>query len=1074
MRPEYKGYAKRRDIHDLSDLLEEAAEFEGIEQKARELRKTPKGIAVSPAVATTYSREECFLLAMREGRNPHQGLPPAAGKRQPCREHYGRLPGDQHGVKYTPRPHLTVTVHGLPIHALLDSGSELSFINAETVEKMQQRGFETTLAESQIQMVDGAHAMTRGHIRAPFRLQGCTYTHVFTILPSLREAMLIGVDLWSRLELNIAPPRRPHLQRRYPTCGMTNGLATRTTEEDERLRKFLGSELPKFQAVTGPTPVAEHQIRLKNQVPIKQRYRPRNPAMQAIIDAEVEEMERAGVIEPSRSAWNSPIVVVRKKDGKHRFCIDFQKVNEVTEKDAYPLPQVTATLDKLRRARYLTTLDLKNGYWQVPLAPESDHRVYRTGEGVDAVPGYALWLAFRARYLPTPARFSHRSRARAERIRISRRHHRHQSNIRAASRTAGRSFPPPPRRPTPLEPGKMPLLRGPAQIFRARRRPHRNPHGPGEGQRGSRAEPRSIKQIRQFLGMASWYRRFIKDFSILAAPLTRLTKKNTRWTWREDEATAFQQLKDALTTAPVFACPDFNRRFFLQTDASTSGLGAVLTQYREDGERVIAYASRTLTGAEKNYSATELECLAVVWGIRRMRNYLEGYAFTVITDHQSLRWLKKLETPTGRLARWLFELQQFDYDIKYRRGTLNRVADALSRQPETIPPKTSGRCASRAKEGRTSCASSATRPPPDTGGSPKRSPGSPNGATGPGCSATSPDTSDSCPGCLAHKPLQQKPAGTMHATNISRPWEHVTIDLVGPLPRSRRGHTWLLVMQDRYSKWAELAPLRQATAKAVTGEIINRVILRHGRPDIIITDNGTQFKSAPLAARLKAFNIEHRTAPVRALHCNPVERTNRTIKTMIAQYVDRDHREWDEALPAVQFAYNTAVHDVTGYTPAFVNHGRELTSPAPALPRNPETPTPDTVQRRLQEAEQVVRINLARSFQRQERYYNLRRRQWRPQVGDEVWKREHPLSNKANAFNAKLALKFIGSLEVRRMISPVIADLRSRSGKWYQHVHIQDLKPAPKDNNNNRTETSDDASDYSDGENNENNNKQDK
>ena len=127
-----------------------------------------------------------------------------------------------------------------------------------------------------------------------------------------------------------------------------------------------------------------------------------------------------------------------------------------------------------------------------------------------------------------------------------------------------------------------------------------------------------------------------------------------------------------MTTAPVLACPDFSRRFFLQTDASTSGLGAVLTQFHDDGaERVIAYASRTLNGAEKNYSATELECLAVVWGNRRMRNYLEGYSFTMITNHQSLRWLHKIEAPTGRLARWLFELQQYDYEIKYRRGALN-------------------------------------------------------------------------------------------------------------------------------------------------------------------------------------------------------------------------------------------------------------------------------------------------------------------------------------------------------------------------------------------------------------------
>jgi len=149
-------------------------------------------------------------------------------------------------------------------------------------------------------------------------------------------------------------------------------------------------------------------------------------------------------------------------------------------------------------------------------------------------------------------------------------------------------------------------------------------------------EPTTLKQIRQFLGMASWYRRFMANFSTLAAPLTQLTRKNARWKWGEEEATAFRALKERLVSAPVLACPDFTRRFYLQTAASSTGLGAVLTQRYEEGERVIAYASRTLNAAERNCSATELECLAIVWGIRRMRNYLEGYTFTVVTDHQAL------------------------------------------------------------------------------------------------------------------------------------------------------------------------------------------------------------------------------------------------------------------------------------------------------------------------------------------------------------------------------------------------------------------------------------------------------
>ncbi|KAL6423101.1 hypothetical protein ACFW04_010532 [Cataglyphis niger] len=384
--------------------------------------------------------------------------------------------------------------------------------------------------------------------------------------------------------------------------------------------------------------------------------------------------------------------------------------------------------------------------------------------------------------------------------------------------------------------------------------------------------------------MASWYRRFIENFSTIAAPLTRLTKKNARWTWGEDEATAFKRLKAVLTTAPVLACPDFNRRFILQTDASTSGLGAVLTQYHEDGERVIAYASRTLSGAETNYSATELECLAVVWGVRRMRDYLEGYAFTVITDHQSLRWLQKLEAPTGRLARWLFELQQYDFEIKYRRGALNRKLEGTRRDPTAHPDyqvkdgelyrhilhtldfkdhptdEQWKLCIPRDRRGDI-LRQYHDAPTAGHGGVAKTITRIAERFYWPGMFRDIARYVRQCPGCLAHKPIQQKPAGTLHATNVSRPWEHVTIDLVDPLPRSRRSHTWLLVMQDRYSKWTELVPLRQASAKAVTNEITNRVILRHGRPDIVITDNGTQFKSAPLAARLKACQIEHRTAP---------------------------------------------------------------------------------------------------------------------------------------------------------------------------------------------------------------------
>ncbi|XP_032689937.1 uncharacterized protein LOC116853147 [Odontomachus brunneus] len=279
-----------------------------------------------------------------------------------------------------------------------------------------------------------------------------------------------------------------------------------------------------------------------------------------------------------------------------------------------------------------------------------------------------------------------------------------------------------------------------------------------------------------------------------------------------------------------------------------------------------------------------------------------------------------------------------------------------------------------------------------------------------------------CPNCLANKPLQRAPAGTLHARLVEGPWEQVSVDLMGPLPRSTNGHTSLLVLQDRFTKWVEMQPLRGATTQAVIKALSDRLFYRHGSPSLLITDNGRQFRAREFAALLQSFQVKHQTSPVYAPHCNPVERANRTVKTMIRQYVGRDHRNWDRHLGALQFAMNTAQQASTGYSPAFLNHGRELRAPGATPPLQATVATPPN-----------------------EQQYNLRRRPWKLRVGEQVWKRDHPLSTKTDAYAAKLAPRYLGPLTVRRLVSPVIADLQDEAGRWYRHVHVQDLKPAPVD-----------------------------
>lgn len=189
----------------------------------------------------------------------------------------------------------------------------------------------------------------------------------FGVMPDLSPDIILGVDAPATFRIGIPPPSI----ELAATAAASPGSNDKAVQGSVSLEVFLASELPKFEHIRGPTDVTAHRIHLKDTIPIKQRYRPRNPAMLEIIDREVREMEQTGILEPSSIPWSSPVVIARKKVGRPWFCIDFRKVNEASEKDAYPLPQVNATLDMLRGAQYLSTIDLNDGYWQVPLAPES-------------------------------------------------------------------------------------------------------------------------------------------------------------------------------------------------------------------------------------------------------------------------------------------------------------------------------------------------------------------------------------------------------------------------------------------------------------------------------------------------------------------------------------------------------------------------------------------------------------------------------------------------------------------------------------------------------------------------------
>jgi len=195
---------------------------------------------------------------------------------------------------------------------------------------------------------------------------------------------------------------------------------------------------------------------------------------------------------------------------------------------------------------------------------------------------------------------------------------------------------------------------------------------------------KNVTEVRAFMGLSGYYRRFVKDFSVIASPLYGLMKKGAEFEWTNECQEAFGELKHRLVTGPILALPDNEGSFILDTEASNTGMGAVLSQQQSGVEQVIAYASRTMTNAEKKYETTRKELLAVVYGLKQFRQYLCGRHFIIRTDHAALSWLRRTPEPMPQLARWLTFIEQFDYEVVHRPGTKHGHGDGLSRRPPKV------------------------------------------------------------------------------------------------------------------------------------------------------------------------------------------------------------------------------------------------------------------------------------------------------------------------------------------------------------------------------------------------------
>lgn len=996
-----------------------------------------------------------------------------------------------------PRPYLNVSIFGVNFFGLLDSGATQSVIGNLGWEKLRNFKLDLELTDGSVKVANGEYCKILGLVNLPIKLNSKVRVIQCLVVLGIDEEIILGIDFWR--DMDIISDFSDNSWKFKQGISLLNNWSMEIVDDSrtDRLDGIISAAFSKMGTGLGCAKGVKHIINTGDATPIKQRYYNVSPYIRKIINDEIDNMLKLGIIEPSNSAWSSPVVMVKKSSGEYRFCVDFRKVNSVTQRDAYPLPYVNSILDRLRDAKFLSSIDIKSAYWQIELDEDSKQKTAFTVAGrglyqfrrmpfglhnaaatwqrfVDNVLGAELepsvFVYLDDIIIATPDFDSHLLVL--EKV---------FEKLLSAGLTVNRekcSFVRSELKYLGFVVDKNGLHTDPDKVACMLNYPI----------------PKNVKGVRRFVGMVSWYRRFIPNFATRIAPIVKLTRKSQQFLWTSECEAAFRDIKQCLVEAPILTCPDFTKEFILQTDASQVGLGCVLTQNFDDGERVISYASRSLTPQESKYSTTELECAAVLFGIEKYRPYIEGTKFKVITDHYSLKWLYKLENPSGRLSRWSLRLQGYDFEVIHRKGKAHVVPDALSRAvtyvdvsradedtwytdlKRTILSRPDKYVKFKVKNGKVYKFINFGHPTfdeeddwklvipkslrktvlyqchddPSSGhlGIFKTQKRVANSYFWPGMNTDIARYVRACEICKAQKPEQQMPFGQMRPRLISRPWEVISTDFVGPLPLSRNRNRFILVISDLFTKYSLMFPLKSATSASVIKHLENDVFLIYGVPRKIVCDNGRQYISRAVRDMIQSYDCKIVYNANYSPHVNPTERVNRVLKTMIRSYVDKDHRTWDVNLGKLGYALRTAVHDVTGFSPAYLNFGR-----VPMISGKMHGVSGDTneicfdnrlnLSSHVKEFQSVfteVKQRLQKVYSDSAHRYNLRRRPVTLDVGQVVWKRNYTLSDAAEYYASKLAPKFV-KCKVLKKISPNVYELADfYSGKSVGSWHVKDIK----------------------------------
>ena len=1041
---------------------------------------------------------------------------------------------------------------------------------------------------------------SRGRIRLPtipaeFYSEAVNLNRIEMDQPLQQNGMEIKYNLGGNVRVIAGNPNiPPHLLQLF-----NESLENLSNEEEiETLRKLLEKHEATFaknKMDLGKCSILKHKIDTGFAAPIRQQMRRTPKGFEHEEEQYLKDQLESGVVVPSSSAWSSPVCLVRKKDGSVRWCIDYRKLNDVTVKDAYPLPRIDSCLDCLASAKLFSTLDLQSGYWQLNLEEKDRCKTafitkyglyeYTTLPfGLCGAPSTfqrCMEMVLRGLqwktlliYLDDIIIISSNTSEHFQRL----------EEVLDRLRQAGLK----------LKPSKCHLLQKEVLFL-----------GHVVGENGIKPNPElidSIKEwktpqttrhVQQFLGLANYYRRFIQNFSDIASPLTQLTKKDVNFTWTSECQIAMEKLKKALCSAPILAYPQPIGGYILDTDASNTGIGAVLSQIQEGQEHVICYGSKKLDRAQQNYCVTRRELLAVVTFMAQYRHYLLGQEFILRTDHGSLRWLCNFKEPEGQMARWLETLAQYNFKIVHRDGKRHQNADALSRayygedvcnnykQGVKLSQLPCGGCTScsrkhnswakfedeindiiplsrggevlQSMKNTVSCLRMTTRGNKSNEHSPSNntvyqdtwfqrySPSElekfqredsdlgllhiwydikkipdrdkaaslkpalrrywlnwdnitrqngvlyqkwhfPDQGKAPSFQLLLPKILQrevlaychsslfsahlgivktklrvktrfywykmgadielhirKCPVCSANMNPKKRLQAALKDYRVGAPIDRIGIDVLGPLPTSNQGNSYILVVGDYFTRWIEAYPMPDQQAETTAHKLVNEFISRFGIPLEIHSDQGRNFESQLFQEVCNLLEIKKtRSTPYRPQSNGLIERFNRTLGKMIRSFVGLNKLEWDCHIPLLTAAYRSTVHPATGFTPNKLMLGREVNLPVDLLYPRPSTEDyPEvheyvsTLRDRMEECYDIARKCLKKAAERQGRHYDTRINENIYSPGDLVYKR--------SPMQKKLQKPWEGPLVVMKCLGGSVYRLSDK--KKAQVLHHDRLKP---------------------------------